>query len=115
VRESRYFLGQSLPLCASYFAITVYSQANNLILGAVRGDADVGLYGAATRLCIVFYFPIWLYFEAVAPALMEAWVLSPEKARSLLSTSVRISATASIGAGLVGVSSSHWLIALIFG
>jgi PST family polysaccharide transporter len=115
IRESRYYLGQSLPLCASFFAITLYTQANYLILGAVRGDADVGLYGAATKLSAVFYFPIWLYFEAIAPALMEAWVISPENARSLLSTSVRITATVGIGSGLVGASAGQWLITLVFG
>jgi len=115
IRESRYYLGQSLPLCASFFAITLYTQANNLILGAVRGDADVGLYGAATRLSTVFFFPIWLYYEAMAPAFMESWVLSPEKARSLLSTSVRITATVGIGSGLIGASAGQWLVTLIFG
>src|SRR5208282_1990497 len=50
LRESRYLLRQSLPLCAVSFAITMYAQANNLILGAFRSEAEVGLYVAATRL-----------------------------------------------------------------
>jgi PST family polysaccharide transporter len=113
--EARYFLGQSLPLCASSLAILLYTQANCLILGAVRGETDVGLYGAAIRLSQVFYQPIWLYFGAMAPALMQRWTHSPERARAMVSTSVRLTAIASIGFGLVAASAGSWLMAKVFG
>ncbi len=113
--EARYFLGQSLPLCASSLAILFYTQANCLILGATRGDSDVGLYSAANKLSQVFYQPVWLYFGAMVPALMQRWAHSPEKARVLLSTSVRLTATTSIGFGLVAASAGPWLLARIFG
>ena len=113
--QAKYFLGQSLPLCASFLSVLLYSQANNLILGAVRSEADVGLYGAAIRMNQVFYLPIWLFFGAMAPALMQSWVHSPERARALLSTSVRISATFTIGSGVVAASAGSWLIVKIFG
>jgi len=113
--QARYFLVQSLPLCASSLAILLYTQANSLILGAIRGEADVGLYGAAIRLSQVFYQPIWLYFAAMAPALMQSWADSPGRARSLLSTSVRLTAISSIGFGLLAASAGPWLLAKIFG
>jgi PST family polysaccharide transporter len=115
LRESSYLLRQSLPLCAVSFAVTMYAQTNNLILGAYRTEAEVGLYVAATRLIQVCYYPIWLYFTAMAPALMEAWAVSRESARSLLSNSVRITAIISIGSGLVAASLSQWAIRTIFG
>jgi PST family polysaccharide transporter len=115
VAETKYFLGQSLPLCATSLAILLYTQANSLILGAVRGETDVGLYGAAIRLSQVFYQPIWLYFGAMAPALMHSWAHSPGKARALLLTSVRVTAIASIGFGLVAASAGPWLMARVFG
>jgi len=115
LRESRYFLMQSLPLCATSFAITLYTQANNLILGAVRGESEVGLYVAATRLSFICYYPVWLYFGAMAPALMELWALSQDKARSLLSASVRATAIVSIGSGLVASTASQWVITRVFG
>ncbi len=115
LKEAKYFLSQSLPLCAMWLAVLLYSQANSLILGAVRGETDVGLYGAAIRLSQVFYQPIWLYFGAMAPALMQKWAGSPEKARAMLSTSVRLTAMASIGFGLMAASLGPWLIAKVFG
>jgi PST family polysaccharide transporter len=114
-RESRYYLAQSLPLCVTSLAITLYTQANNLILGAFRSDTEVGLYVAATRLSQVCYFPIWIYYSAMSPALMETWASSPDKARSLLSTSVRITAIVSIGSGLVAASASQWALTRVFG
>jgi len=115
MQRSWYFLKQSLPLCATSFAITLYSQANNLILGAVKGDTEVGLYVAATRMSAVCYYPVFLYFAAMAPAMMETWALSPERARSLLSTSVRLTAIVSVGGGLIGASLSEWMLTRIFG
>jgi O-antigen/teichoic acid export membrane protein len=115
IAEAKYFLVQSLPLCATSLAILLYTQANCLILGAVRGETDVGLYSAAIRLSQVFYQPIWLYFGAMAPALMQSWVRSPEKACALLATSVRLTAIASIGFGLVAASAGPWLVPKVFG
>jgi O-antigen/teichoic acid export membrane protein len=115
VHESIYLLRQSLPLCAVSFAVTMYAQTNNLILGAYRSEAEVGLYVAATRLIQVCYYPIWLYFTAMAPALMAAWAVSWESTRSLLSTSVRITAIISIGSGLIAARLSHWAISTLFG
>jgi O-antigen/teichoic acid export membrane protein len=115
VAEAKYFLGQSLPLCVSSLGILLYSQANNLILGAVRGENDVGLYGAATRMSQCFYAPVWLYFAAMAPALMQSWTHSPDRARALLSDSIRLTAIASIGFGLLGASAGSWLMATVFG
>ena len=114
-RESSYLLRQSLPLCAVSFAITLYIQANNLILGAYRSEAEVGLYVAATRLSQVCYYPIWLYFTAMTPALMEAWSVSRDSARSLLSSSVRFTAIVSIGSGLIAANLSQWAIRTLFG
>jgi PST family polysaccharide transporter len=113
--EAKYFLRQSLPLCASSLAVLLYSQANSLILGAVRGEADVGLYGAAFRVSQVFYQWTWWYFVALAPPLMQCWANSPERARALLSTSVRLTTIGGIGFGLVAASAGSWLLTKIFG
>jgi O-antigen/teichoic acid export membrane protein len=115
VAKARYFLGQSLPLCASTLAILLYTQANCLIIGAIRGETEVGLYSAAIRMSQVFYQPIWLYFGAMAPALMQSWARSPERARALLETSVRLTAITSIGVGLVAASAGPWLMTKMFG
>ncbi len=115
VRENAYLLRQALPLCAVSFAVTLYAQTNNLIVGYYRSEADVGLYVAATRLSQVFYYPIWLYFTAMAPALMESWAVSWDSARSLLSNSVRVTAVVSIGSGLIASSISRWAMRMVFG
>lgn len=109
------YLGQSLPLCATWLAVLLYSQANTLILGAVRGESDVGLYGAALRVSQVFYQPIWLYFAAMAPALMQSWHRSMDDARRLMLESVRITAITTIGGGVIAASCGTWLLIKIFG
>jgi O-antigen/teichoic acid export membrane protein len=115
LHEGSHLLRQSLPLCAAAFAVMMYQQANILILGAYRNGAEVGLFVAATRLSAVCYYPIWLYFTAMAPALMEAWGVSREGARSLLSSSVRVTAIVGIGSGLIAASLSEWAVKTVFG
>ncbi len=115
LQESNYLLRQSLPICAVSFGAMLYAQTNNLILGAYRSEAEVGLYVAATRLSALFYYPVWYYFTAMVPALMEAWAVSRESARSLLSSSVRITAIVSIVSGLVASSLGQWAIGMVFG
>lgn len=115
IRDCRYLLGQSLPLCATAIAATLYSHANNLVLGAYRSESEVGLYVAATRLSWVCYSPVWFYFTAMVPALAEAWTASVESARSFLAKSVRISSTVSVGGGLIAASVSQWVMGRIFG
>jgi O-antigen/teichoic acid export membrane protein len=63
----------------------------------------------------VFYQPIWLFFAAMAPALMQSWARSPASARPLLATSIRLTAIASIGFGLVAASAGPWLMTKVFG
>jgi PST family polysaccharide transporter len=115
LRESNYLLRQSLPICAVSIASLLYVQTNNLILGVWRSEAEVGLYVAASRLSALFYYPIWYYFTAMIPALMEAWAVSLESARSLISSSVRITAMVGIGTGLVASSLGEWAIRTVFG
>jgi O-antigen/teichoic acid export membrane protein len=63
----------------------------------------------------LFYQPIWIYFGAISPALMQSWAQSPERARSLLSNSVRLTAITTIGGGIVAASAGTWLLAIVFG
>ena len=115
IADAKYFLAQSMPLCATFLAMLFYSQANTLILGVVRGDSDVGRYGSAIRMSQMFYQPIWIYFAALTPALMQSWAQSPERAHSLLSDSIRLTAITTIGSGIVAASAGTWLLARVFG
>jgi O-antigen/teichoic acid export membrane protein len=115
LRDSRHYLAQSLPLCAANFAATLYVQANYLIVGKVRGDAEVGLYAAASKVAGVFFTVTWLYYAAMAPALMEVYARSRRNAAAMLAESVRLTAAAGCGLAAVGVVGSGLVMDRVFG
>jgi O-antigen/teichoic acid export membrane protein len=111
----RRHLAQSIPLCASSLAITLYIQVNYLILGKVHGEAVVGLYSAAARLTVVLSTVHWLYYAAMAPGLMALYQVSRPKAGALLGQSVRVTAIFGFGMLAIGLPASRLLVQLVFG
>jgi O-antigen/teichoic acid export membrane protein len=111
----RRHLAQSIPLCASSLAITLYIQVNYLILGKVHSEAVVGLYSAAARLTVVLSTVHWLYYAAMAPALMALYQVSRPKAAALLGQSVRVTAIFGFGMLAIGLPASRLLVRLVFG
>lgn len=113
--DSWRYLQQSLPLCAATFALVLYYQANCMIVGKVHGDAEVGMYTAAYRAATVFFGLTWLYFTAMAPALMELYARSQTAAAALLKESVRLTAAAGCGVAVVGAAGSGLIVNIVFG
>jgi len=113
--RSKRYLAQSLPLCAASFAITLYIQANFLILGKVHGDAEVGMYAAASKIAAVVFTITSLYFSAMAPALMELSARSSRDAARLLAESVRVTAAGACGLVAIGAAGSGSILRWVFG
>lgn len=109
------YLTQSLPLCASTLARTLYTQLNYLILGGVQNDAAVGCYAAASRIELAPSTCYVLYYLAIGPALMNLYRQSKEAASLVLSHSVRLTSTVSLGIFSVGFAASPVLVRAIFG
>ncbi|MGA2435680.1 MAG: oligosaccharide flippase family protein, partial [Bryobacteraceae bacterium] len=97
LQESLHYLAHSFPLCAASLAVTLYTLANNLILGQVHGDAEVGIYVAATKLAGMCFVSTWIFHAAMSPALMGLYVRSRQDAARLLTESVRFTAVAGCG------------------
>jgi len=113
--RSKKYLVQSLPLCGASFAVTLYLQANYLILGKVHGDAEVGMYVAASKIAGVVFTVTTLYFSAMAPAMMALYVRSREDAATLLTESVRLTAAAGCGLAAMGAVGSGLILTGVFG
>jgi O-antigen/teichoic acid export membrane protein len=114
-QRSKRYLAQSLPLCAASFAITLYIQANFVILGLVHGDVEVGMYAAASKISAVVFTVTSLYFAAMAPALMELSASSPRDGARLLAESVRVTAAGAFGLAAIGAAASGSVLRRVFG
>lgn len=64
---------ESLPLMASTLAVMIYMRSDQFMLAAMAGDAQVGLYAAATRLSEIWYFAPMALASSAGPALARAF------------------------------------------
>lgn len=65
-------LRQSYPLIFSAIAIVIYMRIDQIMIGQIKGDREVGLYASAVRIAeIWFYIPIVLN-NLVLPRLVDA-------------------------------------------
>ena len=71
-RAWRGILTSSLPIAASLFLITVNTNLDQLMLGVLRTDQEVGWYAAGYRLLTAALIPSQIVFQAFLPALSSA-------------------------------------------
>jgi polysaccharide transporter, PST family len=65
-------LKESLPLIFSGFAIMIFMKIDQIMLGQMRGNGDVGIYSAAVRISELWYFIPTTVVASVAPAIYAA-------------------------------------------
>ena len=73
-RESRRLLTTSWPLVIAGLSVSVYMRIDQVMLGQMLGDADVGLFSAAVRISEALYFLPVAVAASVAPALTAAYL-----------------------------------------
>jgi polysaccharide transporter, PST family len=67
---------ESWPLIFSGLSVIVYLRIDQIMLGQMIGDKEVGIYSAATRISEVWYFIPTTIASSVAPAIYKAKQIS---------------------------------------
>ena len=70
--RGKWLLAQSWPMILSGLAISVYMRIDQVMLGAMATDTDVGNYAAATRISSVWYFVPSILAASLFPAIVSA-------------------------------------------
>jgi polysaccharide transporter, PST family len=76
---AKILLKESLPLIFSGFAILIYMKIDQVMLGQMIGNTEVGIYSAAVRVSEIWYFIPGAIVSSVAPSIYSA----KEKSESL--------------------------------
>lgn len=74
----RALLAESWPLMVSGLAVLVYMRIDQVMLAAMQGEREVGLYAAAVRLSEMWYVIPTVIVSSVMPSLTEARARSEE-------------------------------------
>ena len=69
-RVARELLRASWPLILSGLAIMIYMRIDQIMIGQMLGDKEVGLYSAAVRISEVWYFIPMAIVSSVFPAII---------------------------------------------
>lgn len=70
--RAKVLLKDAWPLALSSVAVFFYMKIDQIMLGQIVGDEEVGVFSAATRLSEVWYFIPMAIFSSVFPAVLEA-------------------------------------------
>ncbi len=65
-------LRQSYPLIFSAIAIVIYMRIDQIMIGQIKGDSEVGLYASAVRIAEIWYYIPVVLNNLVLPRLVEA-------------------------------------------
>lgn len=75
---AREILKSSLPLMLAFVAASVYLKIDQVIVGSMLGNREVGLYAAAVKLVEVWYFIPTILCVSLFPAVVNASKTGPD-------------------------------------
>ncbi|MCJ7497409.1 MAG: oligosaccharide flippase family protein, partial [candidate division Zixibacteria bacterium] len=80
----KYLIRETIPFSLNFIFTTIYLNLDVVLLSTIWGDAETGLYSAASKLIIMAKVVINLYIPVVFPALSQLFASSSEKFKKLL-------------------------------
>lgn len=115
LKRAKSLLKDSWPLLLSGIAIAIYMKIDQIMLGQMMGDEAVGIYGAAIRISMVWYFIPMMIAASVLPAILEAKKRSEEQYYQRLQHLYDLMVWLSVGIALPMTLLSTPIVTLLFG
>ena len=112
---ARDLLRDSWPLILSSLAIMIYMRIDQIMIGQMLGDKEVGLYSAAVRVSEAWYFIPMAIVSSVFPAIIEAKKKSETLYNERLQKLYDLMVWLSIAVAVPMTFLSGWVVILLFG
>lgn len=113
--KSKRLLKDSWPLILSGLAIAIYMKIDQIMIGQIIGDEEVGIYSAAVRISEIWYFIPMVITASVFPAIIEAKKKSEALYYERLQKLYNLLVWMAIAVALPMTFLSHWVIKFLFG
>lgn len=114
-QATRRIIKQSLPLGLSMILIQIIYYLDTILLGFMRGTADVGIYNAAYRLVLFVIVGGAFYFDAIFPVVANYYETSHSAILKLLSYTARMVAVLAIPMGVGCTLLARPILELFYG
>ena len=111
---ARIMLHDSWPLILSGVVITIYMKIDQVMIKQMLGDAEVGYYAAAVRLCEAWYFLPTIVTTSLFPAIVNAKQTNETLYQSRLQKLYDLLAWAAIAIALPTTFLSKYIIAVLY-
>lgn len=108
-------LRDSWPLIFSGVVSMIYLRIDQVMLGQMVGNEEVGVYSAAVRLAEVWYFIPMVIYPSILPGIIEARAISEELFYSHLQKFYNLMAFLAYAVALPVTFMAGWIVELLFG
>jgi len=108
-------LAAAWPLVLSAIVVTLYMRIDQLMIKAMLGETEVGIYAAAVRISEAFYFLPSLITASLFPAILNAKKLSLQRYQQRLQQLYTFMVWLALGIALPMTFAADWLIVILFG
>lgn len=103
------------PLILSGLAVMIYMRIDQIMLGQMRGNAEVGIYSAAVRLSEVWYFIPLAITSSVAPGIIASRTAGEAMYYGRIQKLMRLMVLMSVGIALPMSFLAPFLMTHLFG
>ncbi|MDA8239845.1 MAG: flippase [Nitrospiraceae bacterium] len=115
LRSAKALLRDSWPLIFSGIVIMIYLRIDQVMLGQMVGDGEVGIYSAAVRLSEVWYFIPMAVVPSFFPSIVEAKDVSDELFYQRLQKLYNMMALVAYLVAVPVTFLSGWVVDILFG
>lgn len=112
---ARNLIKDSWPLILSGIMIMIYMRIDQVMIGNMVGNAEVGIYSAAVRIAEAWYFIPMTIVGSVFPSIVEAKAISEELFYGRLQKLYNLMALMAYLVALPITLMSGWLVTILFG
>lgn len=111
----RGLLSDSWPLILSGLVIMIYMRIDQVMLGEISGNEEVGIYSAAVRLAEIWYFIPMIVVSSVYPSIVAAREMNEELFYNRLQKLYNLMAFLAYAVALPVSFFSKWIVKILFG
>lgn len=113
--RAKELLSDSWPLILSGLAVTMYMRVDQIMLGALLGNEEVGRYSAAARISEVWYLIPTIVVNSIFPSVVELKKKNEKKYYETIQSLYDFLIILSLVVAIVMSFSAGWVVQLLYG
>lgn len=113
--KARYLIRESFPLAVSLSAVFIYNRIDQIMVGKMLTNTDLGYYSVACRFVEILMFIPAILAQTISPILVRIQKENFTEYRTKTQLFVNITVWLCIILSLIIAACSHWLILFTFG